>query len=265
MRNHWAKSCAVSGVVIAQIRAVSLTAQEEALCEAIKAAIKMAKPKQTITGLARKIGTTYDKLSNVVHRRTAPRPELVDDIRSALSLPSHWPDSEVNRTLHKGFFVDIEGEPTIEIDIVGNVAAGREIYNVDPERRKVRIPAEMAVVADTAFIIDGDSMMPHLQEDDCACFKQRSKPKHGLVFLIQTVESGLLVKVLWFDRGEWYLRSYNGAHRPFKMPDGARLCGFLVGWYRKTGKRKQMDFNPDGLTYDFDRSFSEEFTQIMRT
>ena len=254
-------------MVFTQIRSVrrkpELSPIQEAVCEVIKTTLQAEKArdsKKTYRFFGEKTGLGYDIITNLANKDTVPTEDRVNTLREVLGKSDSWPYADAKRLLGAGQLVDAEPELELPVEIVGFAAGGPQIFNVDTERRKVLIPAKMAVHTDCAFIIDGDSMMPWLEEYDCACFKARVRPWHGRPMLIQLDGNGLMVKVTWFDRGEWFLRSFNRAHKTFRMPDGARPLGYLIGWYRKSGSRELTDLDPEGLSYEFDRPFHEDFT-----
>jgi SOS-response transcriptional repressor LexA len=218
------------------------------LCEAIKDAIREAKPRRTMAELAPKLGITYTQLNNIANKRTKPSPEIVARIRAELRLPKTWPESAKRHDgLVAGQRVSLAGTPMDEVPIVGSVAAGVGLWNVDVERRRALVPIRLKELGSIGFVVDGDSMMPWLQEFDIAVFRERRKPLHRRAFLVQMPDGQDRVKFTFFERGDWYLVSMNPAYPPELMQPGTVIVGMLVGFFRVRGTRETMESDIEGL------------------
>jgi SOS-response transcriptional repressor LexA len=211
------------------------------MATALREAILTAEPRIGYTRLAQKIGETYDRLYNMANGRTEPDPAVIEKVRQVLKLPSSWPKSPRNHP----DLVSLAGTPLFPVPVVGSVAAGAGIQNVDPDRREVFVPQRLADIGGLGWVIDGDSMMPELLPDTIALFREHRRPLPGYTFLLDS-EDGLQVKNLEWRNGEWTLVSLNPNYPP--EPLGNRqILGFLIGWYWAKGTREKMDSDPNGL------------------
>lgn len=225
-----------------------MTEQEKMICDAIKGAIATSKPRTTMLALAPKVGLTYDKLNNIVNGRTKPTDDVIAKIRDELHLPGTWPYETLRTDGAKpGERVSVAGTALYPIRVTGAASAGAGLWNVDVERRKVYVPERLAQIGTDAYIVDGDSMMPMLQEHDVAVLKPRHSPRHGYVFLFKMADGSYRLKATVFDRGDWYLASMNRRYKPELVPPGAQIVGMMVGFYSIQGTRERMELDPDGL------------------
>ncbi len=223
-----------------------LTNEEQEICDAIRDAIKVARPRRTIGEVAASIGTTYDVLSSVCIGRTRPRAEIVDGVRAELGLPSDWPGGGF-RGRQK---LSVQGTPMNEIAILGVASAGEGATNVDVDESEYYVPDRLAAITDFGFVVDGDSMMPALQPGDIACFKRSSTPRRGYPFLVKDSSDGYRIKIIGYDTDHWTLESFNPAYPAEEMPSECQLQGYLVGWFRSRGAREAMDSEIGGLKLD---------------
>jgi SOS-response transcriptional repressor LexA len=221
------------------------------VCDVIKAAILTATPRTSFTRLAPKIGMTYDRLNNIANGRTVPTEEDVNRIRSGLRLPKTWPYDTVRVDgVMPGEKVSLAGTRMGELPIAGSAAAGAGLWNVDVERKVVQVPHRLAEISDQGYIVDGDSMMPYLHEGYACGFKKRAKPKHGHIFLLKHDRDGYMVKGLVYDRGDWYVSSYNPSYPKVLLPANTQIVGILVGYYGTKGTRELMEIDPEGLVFE---------------
>jgi SOS-response transcriptional repressor LexA len=211
------------------------------MATALREAILTSEPRIGYTRLAKKIGETYNRLYNMANGRTEPDPAVIDKVRKVLNLPQSWPSPRNDTRL-----VSLAGTPLAAVPVVGRVAAGEDVYNVDPEKREVFVPQRLADMGGLGWVVDGDSMMPDLEPDTIALFREHRSPRRGYTFLVDSPEKGLQVKNLDWLNGEWTLVSINPNYPP--EPLGNRqLLGFLIGWYWAKGTRERLDSDPQGL------------------
>lgn len=197
------------------------------------------------TRLAKKIGETYDRVYNMANGRTEPDPIVIGKIRDALGKPPNWPFNE-GLKLSEGRLVSLAGTPLAPVPVVGFVAAGGGEYNVDTDEGVIFVPQRLADIGGLGWIVDGDSMMPDLEPNMVALFREYRTPKKDFTFLVKSETGEFRVKNLEWRNGEWTLVSINPSYAP--EPLGThQLVGFLIGWYYAKGTREKMDSDPNGL------------------
>lgn len=220
-----------------------------AICEAIRLAVKTATPRRTVKQIASAIGLSDDVLYNVMTGRTRPDINLIDRLRSELSLPKQWPATDPLAELSEGRRVSLAGTPMVPIKVVGSAAAGAGVTNVDNAEDVAWVPERLAQIGGLGWLVDGESMMPALEPGDVAIFREHRVPRRGYPFLIKTPDSAYRVKILDWVQNSWVLRSINPAF-PDEPLDNNELLGFLIGWYRMRGSRETLDSDPGGLRLD---------------
>lgn len=182
---------------------------------------------------------SYDILNNMANGRKKTQEKIVKAVGKVLGLPSYWPNTEQP--------FSVNGIPLAPIQVVGNVSAGSGAYTIDPDRREIFVPETLASIGGLGWVIEGDSMMPDLEEGMVAIFREHRTPRSGMTFLIKDPnEGGLRVKTLDWRKDGWTMVSANSNYAP-EILSGHELLGFLIGWYRVRGKRETMDSDPDGL------------------
>lgn len=132
------------------------------------------------------------------------------------------------------------------IEIIGNASAGEGATNTDQDNPPIYVPDSLAVPGNTGFVIEGDSMMPHLQPGDVAIFKPVSTPRVGFTYLIKTANAEFRVKNLIWKGGHWMMSSLNSIYEDEFLSDG-QIIGFLVGYYRAHGDYEALESQPHGL------------------
>src|SRR5687767_12587144 len=110
------------------------------MATALREAILTSQPKMGYTRLAKRIGESYNRLYNMANGRTEPDPVVLEKVRRELGLPSTWPSP----TKDKSRLVSLAGTPLAPVPVVGRVAAGEDVYNVDPDAREVFVPQRLA-------------------------------------------------------------------------------------------------------------------------
>ena len=224
-----------------------MTDQELAWSRAIRTALATTKPKMSVERLAGLMPVSVNRLAHIAQERTPARLEEMERVRQILGLPKGWPRTETPEEPSPGERVSLSGTPLVDIPVYGEVSAGPGNWRVDPERKTVAVPENLARIAPIGLIVDGDSMMPMLHEGDTACFAERHRPRHGYSFLINIPEHGDRVKLMVFDRGDWYMTSLNPKYPRELMPSGTEIVGLLMGFYRAEGTQETVVANPEGL------------------
>jgi SOS-response transcriptional repressor LexA len=215
------------------------------MATALREAILRAEPRLGYTRLAKKIGESYNRLYNMANGRTEPDPVVIAKVRKELKLPDNWPEVS-GKSKGSGKLVSLAGTPLYPVPVVGRVAAGEDVYNVDPDEREVYVPQKLYEIGGIGYVISGDSMMPDLEENTVALFREYRQPRRGFTYLVKSDEKGFQVKNLEWMNNEWTLVSINPAYPP--EPLGNReLIGFLIGWYWAKGTREKIDSDPEGL------------------
>lgn len=227
-----------------------LTTEEQMICDAIKDAIVTARPRTSITEVARHIGTTYDRLNNICNKRTAPDPETIEKVRDHLNLPRTWPHQRPSKS--DGRMVSLAGTPLSPIPVVGEVSAGPGVNSVDPPFEQIFVPDRIANLGGVGFTVNGTSMMPVIQPGDVASFREHRYPRPGYPFLIRKKDEGLRIKIMEYDRTTdgWTLHSINPQYPVERLEEGDEIIGYLIAWYRSKGTRETMDSDSAGLILD---------------
>lgn len=213
----------------------------------VKGAVASARPRVTAARIAKAVGqpeVTDDVVSNMLNGRTKLSRDVAETVRKLLEKPAGWPWSELYAAQGK---VSLAGTPLTAIPVVGTVGAGPGTYNVDYDERTIWVPANLANIGGLGFVVDGDSMMPVLEEGTIAIFREWRQPKRGYPFLVRLRDGSLVVKNVEWREGAWVLESINQMYKPIPM-DGASLLGYLIGWYKSNGTRESTDSDPNGLT-----------------
>lgn len=158
---------------------------------------------------------------------------------------------ESPETASDGRRVSLLFGPMVMIPVVGRVAAGEGVYNVDPDEEAVAVPASLKQIGGIGYVIDGDSMMPALQPGDVALFRETHQPRNGFTFLLKRDGEYRCKNIAWRS-GEWIMESLNPNKDQY--PDATmrdwQILGMLVGWYRSIGSYEKLEADPHGLRLD---------------
>lgn len=232
-----------------------MTTRDKAINEAIREALLSQRPRVKTATVAESVGIPYYRLSNLANGKVYATVDELDRLRRYFKLPDYWPGSpEHLNGANKGELVSLSGTPLVNIPVVGNASAGGGLWNVDTELNMVAVPESIAYSDTIGFVVEGDSMMPMLEEFDTAVFRKAARKVHGYVYLVKVEEEGFFVKLVAYDRGDWYLVSLNEKYPPLPMPPGTEFLGVLVGYYRVRGTRELFEMDREGL-----RPFSFDF------
>jgi SOS-response transcriptional repressor LexA len=210
---------------------------------ALRDAIKTAIPKTSIKEMALKLDISYDKLNNMCNGRTTPTLEVLEGVKRLLALPAGWPQQS------GPIYTSLAGTPMLPVPVVGSVSAGRGITNVDVDEDMLLVPERLAYIGGVGFVIDGDSMMPHLHPGDIALFKEERHVRDRYTHLIKTSDGEYKVKDLVFESGRWMLVSKNPLYPKIMLGEGDEVLGLLVGYFRSQGSREIMESDPTGLYF----------------
>ncbi len=140
------------------------------------------------------------------------------------------------------------GELEIPIPSIGTIGACSKVEWTDPfeNEEMVYVPGHMADGRGRfACIASGDSMMPLVQPGDKLVWQRTDVPKIGAVVLFRSFDNTVTIKTLRHDGSEFQLEPMNKAYAT-ERAEGSML-GYLVGVYRKIGKRVMTDFDDDGI------------------
>lgn len=144
----------------------------------------------------------------------------------------------------------VRGTPMASVKVIGRVSAGEGSSENDLIEDELRVPASLAQLGGSGWLVQGDSMMPLLEPGDVALFREFPQPRRGYPFLVQSPDGEYRVKVIDYDRGGWILKSLNKFYKDEPLGHH-RVLGYLIGWYRTRGARETLDSDPNGLKLDF--------------
>lgn len=140
------------------------------------------------------------------------------------------------------------GELEVPVVSIGQVGAAARADWVDPFEceQMLFVPGHMAEGKGRfAAEITGDSMIPLVMPGDLCVFQRSDVPKIGAVVLFRAFDNRICVKKLKHDGAQYILESLNPTYDP--EPAEGSMVGYLVGIYRKIGKRIISDYDPDGI------------------
>jgi len=140
------------------------------------------------------------------------------------------------------------GELEIPIVSIGTIGACSKVEWTDPfeNEEMIYVPGHMADVKGRfACIASGDSMMPLIQPGDRLVWQRSDIPNIGAVVLFRSHDNRCTIKTLRHDGSEYRLEPMNRTY-DVERAEGSVL-GYLVGIYRKVGKRIITDFDEDGI------------------
>jgi DNA-binding XRE family transcriptional regulator len=136
----------------------------------------------------------------------------------------------------------------IPMVFIGSVSANDETMWSDPEDTDSMefVPPEMGEVKGRfAAKIESDCMIPLLEPGDIVVFQQERTPRLNRVVLWKTFEGKICVKQLKHDGAKFYLHPLNPSYQD--RPAEGECVGYLVGIVRTDGRRRQTDYDPDGI------------------
>lgn len=216
----------------------------DALGLALKAAI--IENNRTITEIAPKLGTTYDKLSNMINGRTPLDPLVLEGLRKELGKPKGWPLEDA------GSLRTLSGLALRPIKVWGAISAGPGQATREPDKRDIYVPANMAGEDRGGFEIEGLSMYPNIHPGDVAVFKLNPIPRKGFVYFVRGCNSEPLIKEVQVSGGSMILHSFNPNYADMDLEEGMTTVGILIGLYRVVGSRETIWLDPHGLRFDDD-------------
>lgn len=141
--------------------------------------------------------------------------------------------------------------PMVSIPVVGRAGAGDAEGIVDAiDDDHVEIPQILAGQrARFGVLVEGTSMLPHLEPGDVAVFEPSHVPRIGITNLIR-MSDGLRVKVIERDGSRLQLRSFAPDHPAEPLGDSpVTVLGYLVGYYRYSAGRMRLEAADSGLRF----------------
>ena len=112
--------------------------------------------------------------------------------------------------------------------------------------KELYIPADMAPVPGvTAYVAEGDSMMPWIHPGDIVIIRPHQTERLGFAFLVERADGSYSLKMLAHDGQDWELRSLNPKYEPERSH--ARLIGYVIGIYRLSGTTEITMLDSAGL------------------
>lgn len=122
--------------------------------------------------------------------------------------------------------------PTVEIPILGSVAAGKPIFAEENFETGLHVPAEMVGTTRCfALRVRGDSMVnAGILDGDVAVIEQRSVAENGEI-VVAMMEDSVTLKRFFKEKGRIRLAAENPAYSPIFTQD-VRILGRLRGLVR---------------------------------
>ncbi|HLO98025.1 MAG TPA: S24 family peptidase [Fimbriimonas sp.] len=138
-----------------------------------------------------------------------------------------------------------------KLPVVGRTGAGEGATNVDIQGEEIWVPMSLQRIGGIGYVIDGESMMPALQQGDVALFREMRQPRNGHTFLLSK-ENHYLCKNIGWNGKTWVMESLNPDKEryPDQPLDDWQILGMLVGWYRSVGSYEKLEADPNGLRLD---------------
>ena len=182
------------------------------------------------------LGVDRARYKNWEYQHTAPPADL---IAKAEQMVSGQEPSEV------GPLMPVRPMPMVRIPVVGHVSAGPGADAAEIEK-ELYIPADMAPVPGvTAYVAEGDSMMPWIHPGDIVIIRPHQTERLGFAFLVERADGSYSLKMLAHDGQDWELRSLNPKYEPERSH--ARLIGYVIGIYRLSGTTEITMLDSAGL------------------
>lgn len=132
----------------------------------------------------------------------------------------------IGRAMHEG------RSPTIEVPVLGSVAAGKPIFSEENYESSLHVPASMVGSARCfALRVRGDSMMnAGILDGDMAVIEQKQVAEDGEI-VVAALEDLVTLKRFFKEKGRIKLAPENDAYSPIFTQD-VRILGKLRGLVR---------------------------------
>lgn len=131
--------------------------------------------------------------------------------------------------------VEVDGQGTVELPLLGVVAAGAPIESVELAER-IAVPREMVSRRQESFVLQvrGDSMIEeHIQDGDYVVVEQRPDARNGET-VVALVRGEATLKKLYRRGPKVVLEPANRALRPIEAPAGeVEVRGVVRGLLRR--------------------------------
>ncbi|RYG32185.1 LexA family transcriptional regulator [bacterium] len=216
-------------------------------------------PKLSQDELAQKLGdgTTRIKVANYESGRTEVPEGIAKKLSRIWGITWEWFFDEGPVDLvqdapeppiapRKSQFLTPVSEPMGKVKLYAAVSAGTG-NAVSIQENEVPVPVEMSRDDYGAMLVDGDSMLPLLQDGDVAVFKDSSEGRIGQIVAASTDD-----RAEWFVKqlqrgpnGKVVLASLNLGYQDIE--DDFDIHGYLVGYFRVEGPERSSRYNPYGL------------------
>ena len=142
-------------------------------------------------------------------------------------------DSNRSRTIEVIGKATGEGRsPTVEVPMLGQVAAGKQIFAEENVESTIHVPASMAgTVQCFALRVRGDSMInAGILDGDVAVIEQKQVAEDGEI-VVAMIEDAVTLKRFFKEKGRIRLSPENPAYSPIFTQD-VRILGKLRGIVR---------------------------------
>ncbi len=142
--------------------------------------------------------------------------------------------------------------PMMRVPVIGRVAAGDGAFNVDPDPDDyIEVPTTLSIPAEQvlAWKVEGDSMMPDLEDGDTVVFRPSvTNPRNRRAYLIRCPDGAVKLKLLVWSQitGDWHTRSLNPRYEDHPLGD-CQVLGMMVGYYKVRGTGVFTAIDPEGL------------------
>lgn len=195
--------------------------------------------------LARQLGMNHQSVYNYLEGKTVPRdPSVFDKMLNELASEKRKRNPGAPETVGPFEVAEI---PKIKLPIVGTASAGHgPVSDLD---EGLYVPFLFSDPTYSGLIVVGDSLMPALESGTTVIVKEHHERRAGLVMAIRTAPDEIRLKKLEWSplEGTWMMVSANPNYEAERVPEGAQVLGYIVGFYKSSHGREDFSHAREGL------------------
>lgn len=199
--------------------------------------------KISVTEAANVVGISRNRLSYMLNGKTKMTERIIVGLRALVGNASQSTPMYVRSQL-----LSLAGTPLSQAPLVGSIPADTS-YRIDPEAKTVYIPSTLAQSGNLNFIAPDDAMMPVIQQGTLGVFVERPSLRKGRIYLIESAEGELRIRMLVWREGRWMAAAPNPNY-PAEPVEPPEVKAMLIGSYAVAGTHEAIEADPSGLTYD---------------